>query len=108
MDTENAYRDEVLPDHLGDQIRSDEELISNAFVDAHRVLGLSPHAPYPDKLGIIRLWDNLSKQFGGDEELMRHWVMTGNKHLRFTPYLHAHNPRYLLEMNEYLESFLNR
>ena len=108
MDTENTYRDEVLPDHLGDQIRSDEELISNAFVDAHRVLGLSPHAPYPDKLGIIRLWDNLSKQFGGDGELMRHWVMTGNKHLRFTPYLHAHNPRYLLEMNEYLESFLNR
>lgn len=100
--------DKVLPDHLKEQIRSDEELISNAFERAHRALGLSPYAPYTDKIGIIRLWDNLSKQFCGDDELMRHWMMTGNKHLRFTPYLHAHNPRYLQEMNEYLESFLNR
>lgn len=107
MDTENSPRNDLLPDHLRDQIRSDEELITNAFECAHRALELSPYAPYPDKLGIIRLYDNLAKHFGGDEELMRHWVMTGNKHLGFTPYLHAHNPRYLLQMNEYLEAYLN-
>lgn len=83
----------------------DERILLRAFEEAHRVLELSPHAPYPDKLGIIRLYDNLAVTFGGDEELMRHWLVTGNKHLKFTPYLHAHNPRYLLEMNEYLESF---
>lgn len=108
MDTENSTRDDVLPDHLREQIRSDDEIISNAFECARRILGLSPHAFYPDKLGIIRLYDNLANHFGGDEELMRHWVGTGNKHLRFTPYLRAHHPRYLREMNEYLESLFNR
>lgn len=105
MDTEDTYRDDIRAEGAE---AADEELISNAFECARELLELSPHAPYPDKLGVVRLWDNLSKQFGGDEELMRHWVKTGNKHLRFTPYLRAHHPRYLREMNEYLESFLNR
>ena len=108
MDTENTYRDEVRAGSSEGVEGADEELISNAFECARELLGLSPHALYPDKLGIIRLYDNLAKQFGGDEELMRHWVGTGNKHLRFTPYLRAHHPRYLREMNEYLESFLYR
>lgn len=86
----------------------DEELISKAFECARELLGLSPHPPYPDKLGIVRLYDNLAIQFGGDEELMRHWMGTKNAHLKYTPWAKVHNPRYLKEMNEYLESFRYR
>lgn len=87
---------------------SDEELISRAFECVQKALDLDPVATYLDKLGAIRLYDNLAMQFGGDEELMRHWVRTGNKHLGFTPYLHVHNPVLLAEMNEYLEGFRYR
>ena len=85
-----------------------EELIPRASKCAQSILELDPKATYLDELGIIRLYDNLAMQFGGDEELMRHWVRTGNKHLGFTPYLHVHNPVLLAEMNEYLESFRYR
>ena len=87
---------------------TDEELVSRASKCAQNILELDPKATYLDELGIIRLWENLAMQFGGDEELMRHWVRTGNKHLGFTPYLHIHNPVLLTEMNEYLEGFRYR
>ena len=87
---------------------TDEEIITNAVREVVNALGLDPTLPNPDPVGLIRLYDNLAKQFGGDEELMRHWVHNGNSHLRYTPYLRVHTPRHLEEMNEYLESFLNR
>ena len=98
-----------LPDLQMDfETYSDEELILRAFECVQKALDLDPVATYLDKLGAIRLYDNLAVQFGGDEELMRHWVRTGNKHLGFTPYLCVHNPALLTEMNEYLESFRHR
>ena len=84
---------------------NDEELIQRAFECVQKALDLDPMATYLDKLNVIRLYDNLAVQFNGDEELMRHWVRTGNKHLGFTPYLCVHNSVHLAQMNEYLESF---
>ncbi len=71
-------------------------------------LGLDPTLPNREPIDLIRLYDNLASQFGGDEELMRYWVHNGNSHLGYTPYLRVHTPQYLEEMNEYLESFRNR
>lgn len=86
----------------------DERIISNAVREVVAALGLDPSLPNPDPIGLIRLYDNLAIQFGGDEELMRYWVHNGNSHLKYTPFLRIHTPHYLGEMNEYLESFRNR
>jgi len=86
----------------------DRRIINNAVREVVAALGLDPNLPNPNPIGLIRLYDNLAIQFGGDEELMRHWVHNGNSNLRYTPYLRVHTPRYLEEMNEYLESFRYR
>ena len=86
----------------------DRRIIDNAVREVVSALGLDPNLPNPAPLDLIRLYDNLASQFGGDEELMRHWVHNGNSHLKYTPYLRVHVPLYLREMNEYLESFRNR
>jgi hypothetical protein len=88
--------------------RTDEEILAVALREVVNALGLEPGLPTYDTLQLVRLYDNLATQFGGDEELMRHWVHNRNSHLRFTPYARAHNPRYLSEMNDYLEGFRYR
>jgi hypothetical protein len=85
----------------------DRRIIDNAVREVVAALGLDPALPNPCPIDLIRLYDNLAMQFGGDEELMRHWVHNGNSHLKYTPYLRVHTPLYLREMNEYLESFRN-
>ena len=90
------------------EVLTDDEIIAIAVREVINALGLDPAFPSPEPLQLIRLYDNLARQFGGDEELMRHWVRTGNSHLHFTPYLRAHHPAHLKEMNEYLESFCNQ
>lgn len=88
--------------------RTDEEIVSIAVRKVIGVLGLDPKFPVTDPLQLIRFYDNLATQFGGDVEAMRHWVHSGNSHLRFTPYLRTHIPQCLTEMNEYLERFRYR
>lgn len=85
---------------------TDEEIIANAAFHVVEVLGLNRDVVYPDPIALIRFYDNLARQFGGDEELMKHWVGTGNSHLGYTPLLRVHIPMYLDEMNTYLESFI--
>lgn len=85
---------------------SDKEIVANAVECVIGILELNRDVAYPDSVGLIRLYDNLGIQFGGDEQLMRHWVKTGNNHLGYTPVLRAHIPTYLEEMNAYLESFI--
>jgi hypothetical protein len=43
--------------------------------------------------------------YGGDEELMVHWLRTGNRHLGYTPILRVSQPLYLSEMVDYLAQF---
>lgn len=87
---------------------TENEIIANAVREVVSALGLDPAAPNPCPLELIRLYDNLATQFGGDEELMKYWVHNGNSHLQYTPYLRVHTPHHLREMNEYLESFRYR
>lgn len=67
-------------------------------------LDLDPKVLICPPLEYIRLYDNLAALLGGDEELMRHWMSVGNKHLAYTPKLRVHQPHYLEEINAYLES----
>jgi len=87
---------------------SDEELITKAFMAAQEALGLDPMVTYQDKLEVIRLYDNLAKLFCGDEQQMRHWVGTGNRHLGCTPKLRVHEAYWVKQINDYLEWTRNR
>lgn len=89
---------------------SDKQLLSRSASRITKILGLDPSVndPHPDPLQLLRLYDNLSRQFGGDWELMRHWVHSGNSHLEFTPALRTHQVYWLERINEYLESFLTK
>lgn len=51
---------------------------------------------------LIDLYQNLWVLYGGDEELMRHWLKVGNRHLGYTPILRISQSYYLTEMVDYL------
>jgi hypothetical protein len=101
-------KDSVGNDVRTREVPTDDEIISNAVREVVAALGLDPSLPNAEPVELIRLYDNLATQFGGDEELMRYWVHNGNSHLKYTPYLRIHTPEYLHEMNAYLESFRYR
>jgi hypothetical protein len=54
---------------------------------------------------LIDLYQHLWALYGGDEELMAHWLRTGNSHLGYTPILRISVPLYLSEMVDYLAQF---
>lgn len=54
---------------------------------------------------LIDLYQNLWVLYGGDEELMGHWLKVGNRHLGYTPILRISQPYYLSEMVDYLAGF---
>ena len=101
MDSANPPRSKVRTNFQ----LSDEEVIAHVAFNVVEVLGLCKDVIYPDPIGLILFYDNLATAFGGDEELMRHWVSVGNRHLGYTPMLNVHIPMYLEEMNKYLEAF---
>lgn len=103
MDHSNPTRSSVRTNH---SIITDEEIIANAAFSVVEILGLDKNTVYSDPLNLILLYDRLALQFGGDEELMRHWMGSGNKHLGYTPMLRVHVPYHLEEMVNYLESFI--
>jgi hypothetical protein len=82
----------------------DVRIIDKAAKIAIEQLDLDPKVPICPPMEYIRLYDNLAALCGGDEELMRHWMSTGNKHLAYTPGLRVHQSHHLEEMNIYLES----
>jgi hypothetical protein len=86
----------------------DRQIVDHAVREIVMALGLDPTLPNPRPLELVRLYDNLATQFAGDPDLMRHWVHTGNLHLKYTPRLRVHAPYHLGEMNEYLEGFRYR
>lgn len=84
---------------------TDEELLSKASEVVVEVLSLdkSTHIPHQSPTELIRLYDNLMVMYGGDEELVAHWLHTGNSHLQYTPASRTHDSYWLREMNSYLE-----
>ncbi len=80
---------------------NDQEILSRASGEVLKILSLSGEAVVWSPLQLLRLYDNLATMFGGDEELMRHWLSTYNTHLRLVPKL-APVPE---PINDYLEAF---
>lgn len=81
---------------------TDKELIHKAAQRASAELGIAVSI-IDDHLEFIRFYDNLMRLVDNDVELARHWVYTGNRHLRYTPILRVHSSHYLKEINQYLE-----
>jgi len=88
-------------------MKSDDELITKAFKKAAKELEV-PYRLIEDKLQFLRFYDNLMEMVGNDSDLARHWVYSGNNHLKYTPILRIHLSYYLKQINEYLEAFRYR
>lgn len=88
-----------------EQKLTDKQLIDNATQRASKELGVA-FSLIEDKLEFLRFYENLMRLLGNDVDLARHWVYTGNRHLKYTPILRVHSSYFLKQMNCYLESFL--
>ena len=68
-----------------------EELLKNAATKAANIL----HMPLGDidPTQLLRMYSCLYVLFGGDDELMIHWVNTHNTHLGFNPAAHLTDAR---------------
>lgn len=80
----------------------EQKLIDKATKRAAEELGIA-FSLIEDHLEFIRFYRNLMTLVGNDVEIARHWVYTGNRHLRYTPILRVHSSYYLKQINEYLE-----
>lgn len=81
-------------------------IIQNAAIKAAEIVDIQLNDI--DKLEFIRMVSNLSKVFGGDDELMIHWLNTYNKHLGFIPSSFLSDKDCLDDINNYLEYFIER
>jgi hypothetical protein len=63
---------------------TDYELIEVACKNATKILDLD-YNKVSDHLSLVRIYFGLSHMLGGNEELMRHWIKTHNKHLGYCP-----------------------
>jgi len=59
-----------------------------------------------DPAKLLHMYSCLSVLFGGDEELMIHWLNTHNKHLGFNPGAHLTDARFDTTIN-YLQSMVS-
>ena len=80
---------------------TDEEILKQAATKAAHILRMPLGEIEPLKL--LRLYKHLYVLFGGDEELMIHWLNHDNKHLGYCPAAHLADAR-MDKTVEYLES----
>jgi hypothetical protein len=59
-----------------------------------------------DPAKLLHMYSCLSVLFGGDEELMIHWLSTHNKHLGYCPGAHLTDARFDTTIN-YLQSMVS-
>lgn len=59
-----------------------------------------------DPAKLLHMYSCLSVLFGGDEELMIHWLNTHNKHLGYCPGAHLTDARFDTTIN-YLQSMVS-
>jgi len=81
-----------------------EELLKNAATKAANIL----HMPLGDidPTQLLRMYSCLYVLFGGDDELMIHWISTHNKHLGYCPAAHLTDARLGTTIN-YLQSMVS-
>lgn len=86
-------------------MRTDQEILNDAADRASQILRI-PHT-YLDKVKFIQLFYLIHNVMGGDEELMRHFLNTHNKHLDFCPAARLTDNVSLDKVIGYLESFVD-
>jgi hypothetical protein len=81
-----------------------EELLKNAATKVANIL----HMPLGDidPTQLLRMYSCLYVLFGGDDELMIHWISTHNKHLGYCPAAHLTDARLDTTIN-YLQSMVS-
>jgi hypothetical protein len=85
-------------------MKTDTEILDEAALKVSEILGVS--VSEIDKIKFIQMYSLLYTIMGGDEELMRHWINTKNKHLGFCPANELTDGASFDRILGYLESFL--
>ena len=82
-----------------------KELLQQAADKASAILRI-PHR-YIDTVKFVRLYSLLYTVVGSDEENMRWWLNTNNKHLGFCPAAKLTEDYYLDKIIAYLDTYVN-
>ena len=85
---------------------TDRELLQQAADKASEILGI-PHR-YIDTVKFLQLYSLLCVVVGDDEENMRWWLNTFNRHLGFCPAAKLTEEYYLDKTIAYLETYVDR
>lgn len=85
---------------------TDKELLQQAADKASAILGISHR--YIDTVKFVRLYSLLCVVVGGDEENMRWWLNTFNRHLGFCPAARLTDEYYLDKTIAYLDTYVDR
>jgi len=83
---------------------TDEQFILKIATKAAQILHMPLGEIDPAKL--LHMYSCLSVLFGGDDELMIHWLSTYNKHLGYCPGAHLTDARFDTTIN-YLQSMVS-
>jgi len=85
---------------------TDKELLQQAADKASTILGIPNR--YIDTVKFVRLYSLLYTVVGSDEENMRWWLNTFNKHLNFCPASRLTDEHSLDKIIAYLETYVDR
>ena len=84
---------------------TDEEFLKRIATKAANILHMPLGDIDPAKL--LEMYSCLSVLFGEDEELMRHWLNTHNKHLEFCPGAYLTSEYHMNKILGYLDGMIN-
>lgn len=86
----------------------DKELINSAYKKAMEDLNLKlKYHEQVDKLVFLSVFNDLHVMYGGDIELIKHWMDQYNKHLMFIPKLMIGHKESLYTIASYLRELSN-
>ena len=86
----------------------DQELITGAYQNVLSQLNIKLSKQNTNyQVLFLRLYKSLSSLFGDDLELMKHWLNQYNTHLMYVPIQMISKEQYLMQMIDYLESFIS-
>lgn len=84
--------------------RTPQEILDNAAHKVSQILDISLDGV--DKTKLVYLYTLLFSVIGNEDENMKHWMNTYNKHLNFCPVTRLTDKDGIQQIISYLESFL--
>jgi len=84
---------------------NDEQFLKNTAQKAAQILHMPLGEIDPAKL--LRMYSLLHVLFGGDEELMIHWISSYNNHLKFCPGAYLTSEYHMNKILGYLDGMVN-